>query len=78
MGQQGGVCKHVLVLLLGLARKGDIGLQQALDWLIQAKSKKPSSDENASATMLLRYKGVEAGEVDWRPTETVPEDFYLF
>ena len=25
---------------------------------------------------LLRFKGAEAGEVDWRPTETIPEDFY--
>jgi hypothetical protein len=28
-----------------------------------------------SAT-FLRYKGAEAGEVDWRPTETIPEDYY--
>lgn len=78
MGQQGGVCKHVLVLLLGLARNGSIELQQTIDWLTQARARKPSSNENESATMLLRYKGVETGEVDWRPTETVPEDFYLF
>jgi hypothetical protein len=25
---------------------------------------------------FLQYKGAEAGEVDWRPTETIPEDFY--
>ena len=25
---------------------------------------------------LLRYKGAQAGEIDWRPTETMPEDFY--
>jgi hypothetical protein len=25
---------------------------------------------------LLRYKGAEAGEIDRRPTETIPEDFY--
>jgi hypothetical protein len=24
-----------------------------------------------------RYKGAEAGAVDWWPTETIPEDFYL-
>jgi hypothetical protein len=28
-----------------------------------------------SAT-IVRYKGAEAGEMDWRPTETIPEDFY--
>jgi hypothetical protein len=30
-----------------------------------------------SAT-FIRYKGAEAGEVDWRPTETIPEDYYAF
>ena len=28
------------------------------------------------AGTLLKYKGVQAGEVDWRPIETIPEDFY--
>jgi len=27
---------------------------------------------------FLKYKGAEAGEIDWRPTETVPEDYYAF
>ena len=26
--------------------------------------------------VLFKYKGAEAGEIDWRPTETVPEDYY--
>jgi hypothetical protein len=25
---------------------------------------------------LLKYMGAEAGEVDWRPMETIPEDYY--
>ena len=28
--------------------------------------------------VFLRYKAAEAGEIDWRPTETIPEDFYTF
>jgi hypothetical protein len=28
------------------------------------------------ADLFLRYNGAEAGEVDWRPTETIPEDYY--
>ena len=28
------------------------------------------------AATFLKYKGAEAGEIDWRPTESVPEDFY--
>jgi hypothetical protein len=37
---------------------------------------KPAIDEEANSAIFLRYKGAEAGEVDWRPTETIPEDFY--
>jgi hypothetical protein len=25
---------------------------------------------------LLLYRVAEPGEVDWRPTESIPEDFY--
>ena len=28
------------------------------------------------SAIFLRYKGAEAGEIDWRPTETIPEDYY--
>ena len=31
--------------------------------------------ELAAAT-FVRYKGAQAGEIDWRPTETIPEDYY--
>jgi len=27
---------------------------------------------------ILRYKSATAGELDWRPMETVPEDYYAF
>lgn len=77
MGLQGKICKHILVLLLGLTRSGELDMQKAYDWTLSARGKGPKNDEDESATALLRYKGVEAGEVDWRPTETVPEDFYL-
>ena len=78
MGLQGSICKHTLVLLLGLAKKGEIELQQAFDWAAAAMNKSPVENEDESATMILRYKGVKTGEVDWRPTETMPEDFYIF
>jgi len=35
-------------------------------------------DKEAMSAILLRYKGAEAGEIDWRPTETLPEDFYAY
>jgi hypothetical protein len=37
---------------------------------------RPALDAEKMAATLLRYKGAEAGEIDWRPTETVPEDYY--
>ncbi len=78
MGLQGHICKHILVLLLGLAQKGEIDLERVLEWATTARSESPLEGEERSAVMLLRYKGVETGEVDWRPTETIPEDFYIF
>ncbi|MCI0704901.1 MAG: hypothetical protein L0241_27900 [Planctomycetia bacterium] len=33
-------------------------------------------DKEVVTATFLKYKSVEAGEIDWRPTETVPEDFY--
>ena len=77
MGLQGKVCKHILVLLLGLTRNEELDMEQAFEWTAKAKPKSPSDDEDESAAALLRYKGVKAGEVDWRPTETMPEDFYI-
>lgn len=76
-GMQGSLCKHSLLLLLGLAKKGELELQQVLRWAAKANLKKSSNNEDESAEMLLRYKGVQAGDIDWRPTEITPEDFYL-
>jgi hypothetical protein len=33
-------------------------------------------DEEVMSEPLLRYKSAVAGEIDWRPTETIPEDYY--
>jgi hypothetical protein len=27
---------------------------------------------------FIQYKGASLGEIDWRPTETIPEDYYAF
>lgn len=75
-GQQGGLCKHSLVLLIGLAAEGEITPRQALAWAMATQKKGASEDKERSAELILRYKGAAAGEIDWRPTETVPEDYY--
>ena len=48
------------------------------DWVEASRISKPDLDKDVMSETLLRYKGAEAGEVDWRPTETVPEDYYAF
>ncbi|MBD8525260.1 hypothetical protein [Pseudomarimonas arenosa] len=84
MGMQGAVCKHLLALLLGLVQSGQLSAATARDWLSAAKPSKSRRRADTSddvkqllADTILRFKAAEAGELDWRPTETVPEDFYV-
>jgi hypothetical protein len=75
-GLRGSPCKHLLVLVVGLTRAGELDPAAAHDWTQASRGRKPELDRDAMAATLLKYKGAEAGEVDWRPTETIPEDFY--
>ncbi|MBN9521702.1 pentapeptide repeat-containing protein [bacterium] len=75
-GLRGGLCKHLLVMILGLAKAESLDPATADGWVDASKAKKPAIDEDVMSEAFLRYKGAEAGEVDWRPTETIPEDFY--
>jgi len=40
-----------------------------------SRLKKSVLDKDLMSATFLRYKGAEAGEADWRPTETIPEDY---
>jgi hypothetical protein len=75
-GLRGALCKHLLVLIIGLAKAGELDAATVNHWIELSRSRKPTLDEDAMSATFLRYKGAEAGEVDWRPTETIPEDFY--
>ncbi len=75
-GLRGALCKHLLVLIVGLAKAGQLDSATVDHWIDLSKSQKPAIDEDAMSATFLRYKGAEAGEIDWRPTETIPEDFY--
>ncbi len=58
---------------------GELDPATADKWIVAANDKNPrwnKTVKNHIADSFLRYKGVEAGTVDWRPTETIPEDFY--
>lgn len=79
MGLSNEPCKHLLVLVIGLTRAGQFDPPTADKWLVAANKKGPRWNKTVQSHMadsLLKYKGVQAGEVDWRPTETIPEDFY--
>lgn len=77
-GLRGAVCKHILVLVIGLAHAGELNLNDADTWIRASLMQRPALDKDLATQTFLKYKSVEAGEVDWRPTETTPEDFYAF
>jgi len=74
----GRLCPHLLVLLIGLAQAGQLDLARTRRWVEDCNLMQPTVDREKLSEVLLRYKGAEASEIDWRPTETVPEDFYAF
>jgi len=75
-GLRGALCKHILVLVIGTAQSGALDAQRANAWAAASRASKPVLDKEAATATFVRYKGAEAGEVDWRPTETIPEDYY--
>jgi uncharacterized protein YjbI with pentapeptide repeats len=75
-GLRGSPCKHLLVLIIGLTKGGELDPTTINDWVYSSQGRKPVLDKDAMSETFLRYKGAEAGEVDWRPTETIPEDYY--
>ena len=75
-GLRGSLCKHLLVLIVGLTKSSELDPNAIDTWIRLSKTNKPALDKEAMSETFLRYKGAEAGEVDWRPTETIPEDYY--
>ncbi|MBX9692076.1 MAG: pentapeptide repeat-containing protein, partial [Cyanobacteria bacterium] len=75
-GLQGSLCKHLLVLIVGLVKSEQLEPSVVLAWMDDSKEKKPLLDKEKMSDTFLKYKGAEAGEIDWRPTETIPEDYY--
>jgi hypothetical protein len=75
-GLQGGLCKHLLVLVVGLIKAGKLDGAEVEKWVEASRTHRPVVDKDGATAVFLRYKGAEAGEIDWRPTETIPEDYY--
>lgn len=75
-GLRGALCKHLLVLIIGMTNGGELDPTVVNQWITASRFKKPVLNKDVMSETLLRYKGAEAGEVDWRPMETIPEDYY--
>jgi uncharacterized protein YjbI with pentapeptide repeats len=75
-GLRGSICKHLLVLIIGLVQAGELDPTTIDAWIAKTHSVKAELDKEIMGAIFIKYKGAEAGEVDWRPTETVPEDYY--
>ena len=75
-GLRGSICKHLLVLIVGLVQAGELDPNTIDSWIAKTHTCKPELDKENMGSIFIKYKGAEAGEVDWRPTETVPEDYY--
>jgi hypothetical protein len=69
-------CSEDLEECMGLLHAGEADAQTLLSWVRQASRQAPVEDSDTLADTLLRYKAAQSGEIDWRPTETLPEDFY--
>jgi hypothetical protein len=76
LGLRNALCKHLLVLVVGLARSKSIDPALVGQWVKASRERRPQLDAEAMTEIFLRYKSAEAGEIDWRPTETIPEDYY--
>lgn len=78
-GLRGALCKHLLVLLIGLTNGGELDAAKACEWVLSStRFRNATLDKEVMTATFLRYKGAEAGEIDWRPTETMPEDYYAY
>jgi hypothetical protein len=78
MGMNGYPCKHLMVLMVGLAQGGKLKEETIKSWVSKAVGGGRNIDISTEklAAVFIKYKGAQAGELDWRPTETIPEDFY--
>jgi hypothetical protein len=77
-GLRGALCKHLLVLLVGLTQSGVLDPAAANAWAKASRNHKPKLDSEGMSATFIKYKGAQAGEIDWRPTETIPEDYYAY
>jgi uncharacterized protein YjbI with pentapeptide repeats len=77
-GLRGKLCKHLLVLIVGLTQAGVLDPTRVDGWVKNSARGRPELDREAMSDIFLRYKGAESGQIDWRPIETLPEDYHAY
>jgi hypothetical protein len=76
MGTQGRLCKHIILLVVGLVQSGALPFTSAYRWVHAARAHAPGLDMRVVEHALGLYRLAQQGQVDWRPVETIPEDYY--
>jgi uncharacterized protein YjbI with pentapeptide repeats len=75
-GLKGSLCKHLLVLTIGLTRTSALTPNFSASCVLKSKFHQPKVDKDQMTAIFQQLKEAMAGEIDWRPTETIPEDYY--
>lgn len=77
-GLRGSLCKHILCMVIGLTKSGKVNPNTATRCIIASKKESPLLDPDLMGGLFIKFAGALSGEIDWRPTETIPEDYYDF
>jgi uncharacterized protein YjbI with pentapeptide repeats len=74
-GLRGSLCKHLLVLLVGLVQKGVLPADRAAEWVAASTGNKPETDKELCSQSLERLESAGRGGATWKPVATNPDDF---
>lgn len=69
-----GVCRHVVCLVLSLVQREHLSAEDAARWLQRSLAHDAGLDRDALGEVFARY--AETIQADYRPNETLPEDYY--
>jgi len=69
-----GVCRHVVCLVLSLVQRERLSAEDAARWLQRSLAHDVGLDRDALGEIFARY--AETIQADYRPNETLPEDYY--
>lgn len=75
---RGSMCKHILALILGATWNRAIDTTTMTRWIVASRFEKPKVDQKIMTAVFLRFASVKNEDVDWRPAELIPEDYYVF